>query len=169
MSGRGATCDCELLFAEWAATTGSTSPSMLDQHHYWIEFSRLVDAFRRVGKLGGKASLTASTEDGLWRASLEIQTHPVSVAQPGPARHPTAQPAAPHQEDAAGRRRSRRRRGPASALQDQNQTKVFRPLTSPMSWQRAATKIEAHGSKWRESSITIPNLSRAPTGSPPVQ
>ena len=63
-----------LLFAEWAATTGPTSPSMLDQHHYWIEFSRLVDAFRRVGKLGGKASLTASTEDGLRRAGLEIQT-----------------------------------------------------------------------------------------------
>ena len=92
---------------------GSTSPSMLDQHHYWIEYSRLVDAFRRVGKLGGKASLTASTEDGLWRASLEIQTRPVSAAQPGPASPPTAQPAAPHQEDAAGRRRSRRRRGPA--------------------------------------------------------
>ena len=68
---------------------------MLDQHHYWIEFSRLVDAFRRVGKLGGKASLTASTEDGLWRAGLEIQTRLVSAAKPGPASPPTAQPAAP--------------------------------------------------------------------------
>merc|ERR1711884_534795 len=116
LSGRGATCDCELLFVEWAATTGSTSPSMLDQHHYWKELSRLVDAFRRVGKLGGKTSLTTSTENGLWKASLEIQTNPSSAAQPGPASPPTAQPAAPNQEDAAGRRRSRRRRGPASAL-----------------------------------------------------
>ena len=57
---------------------GSTSPSMLDLHRYWIEYSRLVDVFRRVGKLGGTASLTASTKDGLCRASLEIQTrrHP---------------------------------------------------------------------------------------------
>ena len=92
---------------------------MLDQHHYWKELSRLVDAFRRVGKLGGKASLTTSTENGLWKASLEIQTNPVSAAQPGPASPPTAQPAAPNQEDAAGRRRSRRRRGPASALRSQ--------------------------------------------------
>ena len=119
---------------------------MLDLHHYSIEYSRLVDVFRRVGKLGGKASLTASTEDGLWRASLEIQTHPVSVAQPGPARHPTAQPAAPHQEDAAGRRRSRRRRGPASALRSRARARAHQATLAARrqgTCQTPATRVQA--------------------------
>ena len=125
---------------------GSTSPSMLDQHHYWIEYSRLVDAFRRVGKLGGKASLTASTEDGLWRASLEIQTRPVSAAQPGPVSPPTAQPAAPHQEDAAGRRRSRRRRGPASALRSRARARAHQATLAARrqgTCQTPATRVQA--------------------------
>ena len=67
---------------------------MLD-HHYWKELSRLVDAFRRVGKLGGKASLTTSTENGLWRASLDIQTNPSTAVQPGHASTPTPYSAAP--------------------------------------------------------------------------
>ena len=103
------------------STHSTTSPSMLDHHHYWKELSRLVDAFRRVGKLGGKASLTTSTENGLWKASLEIQTNPLSAAQPGPASTPTPLSAAPNQDGAAGRRRPRRRRGPASALRSQDQ------------------------------------------------
>ena len=125
---------------------GSTSPSMLDQHHYWIEYSRLVDAFRRVGKLGGKASLTASTEDGLWRASLEIQTRPASAAQPGPVSPPTAQPAAPHQEDAAGRRRSRRRRGPASALRSRARARAHQATLAARrqgTCQTPATRVQA--------------------------
>ena len=67
----------------------------------------------------GKASLTTSTENRLWKASLEIQTNPSSAAQLGPASTPTPPSAAPNQDGAAGRRRPRRRRGPASALRSQ--------------------------------------------------
>ena len=99
------TVSCSLL--SWqpllASTHSSTSSSMLDPHHYGKELSRLVDAFRRVGKLGGKASLTTSTENGLWKASLEIQTNPSSAAQLGPASTPTPPSAAPNQDGAAGR------------------------------------------------------------------
>ena len=119
---------------------------MLDQHHYWIEYSRLVDVFRRVGKLGGTASLTASTKDGLWRASLEIQTRPASAAQPGPVSPPTAQPAAPHQEDAAGRRRSRRRRGPASALRSRARARAHQATLAARrqgTCQTPATRVQA--------------------------
>ena len=70
----------------------------------------------RVGKMGGKATLTSSTENGLWRASLDIQTNPSPAAHPGLASTPTPHSAAPNQDGAAGRRRPRRRRGPASAL-----------------------------------------------------
>ena len=146
MSGRGATCDCELLFAEWAATTGSTSPSMLDHHHYWKELSRLVDAFRRAGKLGGKASLTTSTENGLWKASLEIQTNPSSAAQPGPASTPTPPSAAPNQDGAAGRRRPRRRRGPASALRSQARARAHQATLAARrqgTCQTPATRVQA--------------------------
>ena len=119
---------------------------MLDQHHYWIEYSRLVDVFRRVGKLGGKASLTASTEGGLWKASLEIQTSPVSAAQPGPAAPSTAQPAAPGQEDAAGRRRSRRRRGPASAIRSRARARAHQATLAARrlgTCQTPATRVQA--------------------------
>ena len=125
---------------------GSTSPSMLDQHHYWIEYSRLVDVFCRVGKLGGTASLTASTKDGLWRASLEIQTRPAPAAQPGPVSPPTAQPAAPHHEDAAGRRRGRRRRGPASALRSRARARAHQATLAARrqgSSQTPATRVPA--------------------------
>ena len=71
-------CESELLGAELAATTGlphsTTTTGMLDRN-CWRESSCLVDVFRRVGKMGGKASLTTSTENGLW-ASLDIQTNP---------------------------------------------------------------------------------------------
>ena len=119
---------------------------MLDQHHYWIEYSRLVDGFRRVGKLGGTASLTASTKDGLWRASLEIQTRPAPAAQPGPVSPPTAQPAAPHHEDAAGRRRGRRRRGPASALRSRARARAHQATLAARrqgSSQTPATRVPA--------------------------
>jgi len=119
---------------------------MLDQHHYWIEYSRLVDVFRRVGKLGGTASLTASTKDGLWRASLEIQTRPAPAAQPGPVSPPTAQPAAPHHEDAAGRRRGRRRRGPASALRSRARARAHQATLAARrqgSSQTLATRVPA--------------------------
>ena len=86
--------------------------SMLD-HLYWRELSRLVDAFRRVGKMGGKATLTSSTENGLWRASLDIQTNPSTAAQPDKASTSSPYSTAPSQDGAAGRRRPRRRRGPA--------------------------------------------------------
>ena len=119
---------------------------MLDQHHYWSEYSRLVDVFRRVGKLGGKASLTASTEGGLWKASLEIQTSPVSAAQPGPAAPSTAKPAAPGQEDAAGRRRSRRRRGPASAIRSRARARAHQATLAARrqgTCQTPATRVQA--------------------------
>ena len=88
---------------------------MLD-HNCWRELSCLVDVFRRVGKMGGKASLTTSTEDGHWRASLDIQTNLPTAAHPGQASAPTPYSAAPGQDGAAARRRPRRRRGPASAM-----------------------------------------------------
>ena len=119
---------------------------MLDQHHFWIEYSRLVDVFRRVGKLGGTASLTASTNDGLWRASLEIQTRPAPAAQPGPVCPPTAQPAAPHHEEAAGRRRGRRRRGPASALRSRARARAHQATLAARrqgSSQTLATRVPA--------------------------
>ena len=119
---------------------------MLDHHHYWKELSRLVDAFRRVGKLGGKASLTTSTENGLWKASLEIQTNPSSAAQPGPASTPTPPSAAPNQDGAAGRRRPRRRRGPASALRSQARARAHQATLAARrqgTCQTPATRVQA--------------------------
>ena len=118
---------------------------MLD-HHYWKELSRLVDAFRRVGKLGGKASLTTSTENGLWKASLEIQTNPSSAAQLGPASTPTPPSAAPNQDGAAGRRRPRRRRGPASALRSQARARAHQATLAARrqgTCQTPATRVQA--------------------------
>merc|ERR1712016_386493 len=118
---------------------------MLD-YHYWKELSRLVDAFRRVGKLGGKASLTTSTENGLWKASLEIQTNPSSAAQLGPASTPTPPSAAPNQAGAAGRRRPRRRRGPASALRSQARARAHQATLAARrqgTCQTPATRVQA--------------------------
>merc|ERR1712016_302262 len=118
---------------------------MLD-YHYWKELSRLVDAFRRVGKLGGKASLTTSTENGLWKASLEIQTNPSSAAQLGPASTPTPPSAAPNQDGAAGRRRPRRRRGPASALRSQARARAHQATLAARrqgTCQTPATRVQA--------------------------
>ena len=94
----------ELRIGARATTYAALLTSMLVQHHYWRELSRLVEAFRRVGKMGGKATLTSSTENGLWRASLDIQTNPSTAAQPGLASTPTPHSAAPNQDGAAGRR-----------------------------------------------------------------
>ena len=58
--------------------------SMLD-HNCCRELYCLVNVFRRVGKMGGKASLTTSTEDGHWRASLDIQMNLPTAAHPGQA------------------------------------------------------------------------------------
>ena len=124
---------------------------MLD-HHYWRELSRLVDAFRRVGKMGGKATLTSSTENGLWRASLDIQTNPSTAAQPGLASTPTPHSAAPNQDGAAGRRRPRRRRGPASALRSQARARAHQATLAarrqgtapvPPPCQALATRVQA--------------------------
>ena len=77
---------------------------------------------------------------------MEIQTRPVSAAQPGPASPPTAQPAAPHQEDAAGRRRSRRRRGPASALRSRARARAHQATLAARrqgTCQTPATRVQA--------------------------
>ena len=50
--------------------------------------------------MGGKASLTTSTEDGHWRASLDIQTNLSTDAQPGQASTSTPYSAAPGQDGA---------------------------------------------------------------------
>merc|ERR1712016_282720 len=135
---------------------------MLD-YHYWKELSRLVDAFRRVGKLGGKASLTTSTENGLWKASLEIQTNPSSAAQLGPASNPTPPSAAPNQDGAAGRRRPRRHRGPASALRSQARARAHQATLAARrqgTCQTPATRVQA---------APLPPPSPPPPSPPPPQ
>ena len=117
-----------------AAATGSThsttTTSMLD-HHYWRELSRLVDAFRQVGKMGGKATLTSSTENGLWRASLDIQTNPSPAAQPGLASTPTPHSAAPNQDGAAGRCRPDNAGTQPQPFGHKNEPGLTRPLWQP--------------------------------------
>ena len=111
-------CECELLGADLAATAGlphSTTATGME-HQHWREFSRIVDVFRRVGRAGGKASLTTSTEGGQLKASLEIQMNLSTDAHSGQANATTLYSAAPCQDGAARRRRPRRRRGPAAAM-----------------------------------------------------
>ena len=103
---------------------------MLD-HHYWRELSRLVDAFRQVGKMGGKATWTSSTENGLWRASLDIQTNPSPAAQPGLASTPTPHSAAPNQDGAAGRRRPDNAGTQPPPFGHKNEPGLTRPLWLP--------------------------------------
>ena len=102
----------------------STTATGMKLHH-WREFSRIVEIFRRVGRAGGKASLTTSTEGGHWKASLDIQMNLPTAAYPGQANATTPYSAAPGQDGAAACRRPRRRRGPASAMRSKARAAAY--------------------------------------------
>ena len=159
-----------------ACPHSTTVTGMKDYH--WRELSRIVDVFRRVGRAGGKASLTTSTEGGHWKASLDIQMNLPTAAHPGQASAPTPYSAAPGQDGAAARRRPRRRRGPASAMRSKaraaaHQATLVAPTggtgSVPPPCQAQAACLQAAGTEEATAVLTPPPPPPLPPPPPPAK